>query len=731
MPFADATPPSALKRPRTTEQLGRTRTDHYAWLKDDNWQEVMRDPAVLDAGIRAHLEAENAYTEAVTAPLAGLRAAIFEEMKSRLEPTEEDVPMPDGPFAYGHRYREGDQHGLYVRYPRDASTWPQSDPTRAAEEVMLDADALSARSGGYFNLGTVAHSPDHEWVAFSVDRQGSERFTIYVKPATAPLEEARAIGVDSATSGLVWARDNATIFFTEIDENQRPHAVFAKRAFEDAPARLVYRELDPGFFVGVSESDSGRFIEIDAHNHTTTEIWRVDSHAPDGPALCFAPREDGVEYSLHEQGNSTFVLTNWDGAVDFQIMRCRNCETESGDRDRREWDPFVPHRPGTLILGLTAYRDFLVSLEREDALPRIRIYDLRDASVPDEQRVVEMDEDAYSLGLHSSLEYDTDEIRYTYSSPTTPATLTRFDMATGEREVLKRQTVPSGHDPDDYETRRVSVTARDGESVPVTLLMRKGTSADGSNPCLLYGYGSYGHTVPAGFRTTALSLVDRGFVYAIAHIRGSMAKGYGWYLQGKLSRKTNTFDDFVDCGRALCEMGWTAPGRVVAHGGSAGGLLVGAALNRDPELFGGVVAAVPFVDALNTMSDASLPLTPPEWPEWGNPLEDEVAYDAIASWSPYDNIVERAYPPILATAGLTDPRVTYWEPAKWVAKLRENQTGGAPILLRTNMEAGHAGESGRYDRLKELALEYAFAVACVGEESGSSTSRSRRESEAA
>ena len=710
MTALDTTPaaPDVERRDHTTVHGD---SDPYAWLRDNNWQAVMKDPGRLQADIRAHLEAENTYTDAVLAPAMELKDAIFEEMKGRLEPQEEEVPEPDGAYAYGHRYREGDQHGLYVRYPRDASFWPQADPTRDGEEVLLDADALAEEAEGYFNLGQVAHSHDHAWVAWSVDRRGSERFEVFVKPATAPLSEAKATGIADATPSVVWARDNRTVFYVELDENQRPHAVYAKDVFGRGPARLVYRELDPGFFVSVSESDSGGFIEISAHNHTTTEIWRVRSDAPESDALCFAPREDGVEYSVHEQGNSTFVLTNAGGAVDFQIMRCRECEVEAGDRDHGEWDPFVPHVPGRLILSLHAFRDFLVSLEREDALPRIRVYDLRGAIVPDEQRTVEMDEAAFSLGLRPGLEYDTETFRYSYSSPTTPGTLYGYNMSTGERTVLKRQSVPSGHEPGDYETRRVSVRARDGAEVPVTLLMRRGTKVDGSNPCLLYGYGSYGITIPAGFRTSVLSLVDRGFVYAIAHIRGGMAKGYGWYTDGKLDKKINTFNDFVDVGRALAEMGWTSEGNIVAHGGSAGGLLVGAALNQAPELWAGVVAAVPFVDALNTMSDATLPLTPPEWPEWGNPLESEATRSGIRAWSPYDNVVERAYPPVLATAGLTDPRVTYWEPAKWVAKLRAHQRGSAPILLKTNMKAGHAGESGRYDRLEELALEYAFAVA--------------------
>ena len=702
------TPPIAAKSSFTSTQLGRERTDDYSWLKADNWQEVMSDPSVLPADIRKHLEAENAFTKNVLAPIEALKDTIFEEMKARLEPQEESVPDPDGAYAYGHRYREGDQHGLYVRYPNDPATWPPTDfidgdAGREQESVLLDADELARESKGFFNLGDVEHSPDHKWLAYTVDRQGSERFEIFAKPATAPLSETHALGIANAKPGLVWGRDSETVYWVEVDDNQRPFRVRRKPIHADGKGEIVYTESDPGFFVSVSESDSGKYVEVSAHNHTTTEIWRIDAHDPSGKAVCFREREDGVEYSLHERGDEVFILTNINGAVDFKIMKTR-------DHAPEKWEEFVPHTPGRLILSLTAYKDYLTSLERESALPRIRVYDL----ASDTQNEIAMDEEAYALGLRDSLEFETDTVRYSYSSPTTPSTLYSYDMSTGERTPLKRQSIPSGHDPDGYETRRLTVTARDGAEVPVTLLYKAGTKPDGSNPCLLYGYGSYGITIPAGFRTTVLSLVDRGFVYAIAHIRGSMAKGYGWYLDGKLEKKSNTFNDFVDCAKALFDEGWTAEGRIVAHGGSAGGLLVGAAINQAPELFGGAIAAVPFVDALNTMSDETLPLTPPEWPEWGNPLEDEAAYDDIASWSPYDNIRRAPYPPVLATAGLTDPRVTYWEPAKWVAKLREHTSGDAPILLKTNMEAGHQGESGRYDRLKELALEYAFAVAVVG-----------------
>ncbi len=690
------TPPRAKSQPRTFEQLGRARSDDYAWMKDENWQAVMQDASKLNPDIRKHLEAENAYTASVLGDVQMLADEIFEEMKGRLEPEDAQVPMPDRSFAYYHRYRTGDQHGLYVRAPID----PLTREISGEEEVLVDADLLSAQQSGYFDLGTVAHSPDHRLVAYSVDRQGAENYEIFIMPVGGG---AVSTGITTSTGGAEWAADSDTLFWTERDENQRPYAVFVKSVTDPAAEpRLVYQESDPGFFVSVDKSDSGEFIEISAHNHTTSEVWLVPANTPFEPAHCFAPRQSGLEYSLHEQGGYFYILTNAYGAVDFQIMR----RAISGGG---AWEPFVPHAPGSLILGLEAYQNHLVWLVRENALPLINVQDMRSG----QRHTIRFDEPAFALGLMGGFEYDTPWLRFTYSSPTTPGQVFDYNMDTKKRILRKTQSVPSGHNPADYTAERIMITARDGERVPVTIIRRADTPTDGSAPLLLYGYGSYGITIPAAFRTGILSLVDRGFVYAIAHIRGGMAKGYQWYLDGKLEKKTNTFNDFIDAARGLCEARYTREGRIIMHGGSAGGLLVGAALNQDPALFSGMIAAVPFVDVLTTMSDETLPLTPPEWPEWGNPLVDAGAYERIDGYSPYDNVTRADYPPLLITGGLTDPRVTYWEPAKWAAKLRAHQTGRAPILLKINMDAGHQGEAGRYDSLKETALEYAFACAAA------------------
>lgn len=698
--------PKAKKQPLKIEQLGRIRHDDYAWMKDENWQAVMRDPSVLDKDIRTYLELENSYTETVLSPLNELKNTLFEELKSRLEPESATTPLPDGDWAYFHHYRKGDQHGEYARVKivgRTASL-KLSDDTLAKAETVLDAEALSKDYKAYFDLGDVSHSPNHEWLAYSLDAQGSENYHVFLRHLSAnelPIDT----GIDKSAGGLVWAEDSRTLFWVERDENQRPHAVMRKDVFDkNAQAVCVYKEDNPGFFVSVGLSDDFKHIEISPHNHTSSEVWRIPSEAPDTSPVCFAKRVEGLEYNLSDHGGRTYILTNADNAVDFQI------KAANGPSSAETWEDFIPHKPGTLILGMESFANYLVRLERQDALPRIVIRDMRSQ----EEHVIEMDEAAYGLGIVSGYEYDTDRLYFSYASPTTPSQIYAYDMASRERVLIKEQIVPSGHTANDYKTERLSIQARDGETIPVTLLYRADTPIDGSAPLLLYGYGSYGITIPASFRTTILSLVDRGFVYAIAHIRGSMAKGYQWYLDGKLEKKPNTFNDYVDVGRGLCERGYTREGQLVAHGGSAGGLLVGAAINQAPELFAGAIGAVPFVDVLNTMSDTTLPLTPPEWPEWGNPLQDETAYDNILAYSPYDQVEAKTYPATLITGGLTDPRVTYWEPAKWAAKLREHQTGNAPILLKTNMEAGHQGESGRYDSLKETALEYAFALAAVG-----------------
>ena len=694
-PSTPPAPPVAEKRPLRDTRHGFERVDDYAWLRADNWQEVMRDPSVLDAGIRGYLEAENAYMAAVMSGTDKLQAELFAEMKGRIKEDDSSVPAADGRFAYYARYVTGGQHPLYCRSARDGDA--------IDETILIDGNKLAAPHA-YFRIGGVAHSPDHRLVAWASDTKGSEYYALRVLD----IDSGEQIGapIPDTNGGGVWANDGKTLFYAKLDDNHRPSRIFRhKIGTSPDDDILVYEEADPGFFVGVGLTQSRKFIVISAHDHQTSEIRILDANRPGAEPRLVTAREAGHEYSLEHHGRDLIILTNREGAEDFKIM-----QTPLDSPDLENWREIEPHRSGRLILDIIAYKNHLVSLEREDGLPRIVIRRFDDAA----EHVISFDEAAYSLGLSPGYEYDTCALRFTYSSMTTPAQVFDYDMESRKRSLRKTQEVPSGHEHLDYVTRRIMAPAHDGEEIPLTLLYAKDTPRDGTAPLLLYGYGAYGISIPASFNTNCLSLVDRGFVYAIAHIRGGKDKGYRWYKQGRGGAKTNSFKDFICAAEHLANEGWTARGRIVAHGGSAGGMLMGAVANMAPKLFSGIIAEVPFVDVLNTMLDDTLPLTPPEWPEWGNPIEDKHAYQTIAAYSPYDNVTEQNYPNILALAGLSDPRVTYWEPAKWVAKLRALKRNDNLVLLKTNMEAGHGGASGRFDRLKEVALAYAFALKVTG-----------------
>jgi oligopeptidase B len=677
---------------------GRTRLDPYAWLKDENWREVMREPTRLRADIRAYLEAENAYThkqlEDVT---ASLQDKLFSEMKGRIKENDSSVPAIDGPWAYYRRYREGGEYPLFARRPSAHAF--DNDP--AHEQILLDGDALAVGCE-YFDIRKVAHSPDHRLIAYAIDDKGSEFYTLRIREAATGTDIEEVI--PHTYGEFVWAEDSASIYWVARDDNARPVAVH-RRILGAGQDPLIYSESDAGFFVGVQKSQSGRFIFITAHDHTTTE-WRYFRTDEATPKLkLVAPRERGVDYSVVDFDSRFWIRTNRNKAVDFALV-----SAPQDNPAEENWRIEIPHRPGVLILDVEPFANFIVRMERENGLPRIVVRARSDGA----EHAIDFSEAAYSLGMSNGYLWDSPWLRFDYSSPSTPTQVFDYDMGARKRVLRKTQEVPSGHDPSNYIVERIDAPARDGALVPVTLLRRKDTPIDGTAPMLLYGYGAYGITIPAEFRTARLSLVDRGFIYAIADVRGSMAKGYQWYLDGKLEKKLNTFQDFVDAGRHLVARGYTKPRNIVAMGGSAGGMLMGVAANLDPELFGGVIAAAPFVDVLNTMSDESLPLTPPEWPEWGNPTLDSLAYDTIELYSPYDQVSLKAYPPMLITGGLTDPRVTYWEPAKWAARLRHDAPAAGPYFLRINMEAGHSGVSGRFASLRETALEFAFALAAVG-----------------
>ncbi len=696
-----STPPVAPRRPHSFTTHGIAVTDDYAWLKDANWQEVLRDPTILDGDIRRYLEAENDYTESLLGHTASLQKKLVAEMRGRIKEDDSSVPSPDGPYAYLRSFREGGQHEMYGRTPRDGG----------AIEIALDGDALAA-DHDYFRFGGSRHSPDHRLVAWSADIKGSEYFAIRVRDWATRKDHDDL--VEETDGAVVWAADSSAFFYVKLDDNHRPMQVWLHRlGTPQADDRLVYEETDPGWFTHIHESSSGRFCVIAGGDHETSEQRIVDLADVTAAPRLIAAREEGVQYSIADRGNDLFILTNADGAIDFKIATAPLAAPE-----RANWRDLIPYREGVYVIDIELYAGHLVWLERANALPALVIRDLASG----EEHAIAFDEAAYSLDAMGGYEFETTNLRFTYSSMTTPNEVYDYDMASRKRTLRKRQEIPSGHDPANYVTTRIMATSHDGAQVPVSILHRRDLKRDGRAPLLLYGYGSYGMAMPASFAANRLSLVDRGFVYAIAHIRGGADKGWGWYLDGKREKKTNSFDDFAACGRALIEARYTSAKRIVGHGGSAGGMLMGAVANRAGELFAGIVAEVPFVDVLNTMLDESLPLTPPEWPEWGNPIASEKDFRTILSYSPYDNVVARDYPAILAMGGLTDPRVTYWEPAKWIARLRATMTGGGPVLLRTNMGAGHGGASGRFDRLDEVAIAYAFALWAVGMTGDATTS---------
>jgi oligopeptidase B len=686
MSMSQPQPPSPPKEPRRIEQLGRVRVDDYGWMKPDNWQAVLRDPAALAPALRTRLEAETEYLEAVLADTKPLQGDLFEEMKGRVKPDEESVPTPDGAFEYYGRYEPGAQHPRHLRRRLG----------EAGEQTLLDEDA-EAEGKAYYAVAAAHHSPDHALYAWAVDDQGSEYHSIEV--ADLATGARMADGPTSASGSFAFSPDSEWLFWVWRDENARPARVFRRpaRGGEDV---LVYEEPDQGMFLGVGVASDDSHILIEASNQETSECWIIPAADPRASPIVAEPRSAGLRYDLDHWSDRWVIRTNADDAVDFQLMTSVDAAPA-----RSGWRDWIPPRPGRLIAGFAAFRDHLVRHEREDALDRLVVTDRAG-----DEHVVAFEESAYALNLVGGFEYDTTLTRFVYQSPTTPRQWFDYDMTTRARTLRKTQEVPSGHDPARYEARRLFAVAADGEEVPITVLMKRGTPLDGSAPLMLYGYGAYGYPETAGFSTTRLSLVDRGWIWASAHVRGGSDKGWGWFLDGRGFRKKNTFTDFIACAEHLVEQGYGQTGRIAAYGGSAGGMLVGAVANMCPDLWSAVIAAVPFVDVLNTMSDTSLPLTPPEWPEWGNPLEDPAAYDYIAAYSPYDNVGALPYPAILATAGLSDPRVTWWEPQKWVARLRDHTTSGRPVLLRMNLEAGHGGASGRFEHLHELALDYAFAI---------------------
>ena len=696
-PVSRPEPPEAPVRPHSATYHGTTIADPYHWLKDPGY------PQVDDADVLAYLGAENDYFEAMMAPHTELVDSLYREIKARQQPDDAGVPVLDGRWYYQWRYEEDGQYRIWSRWPA-AGAGARDAATHDAETILNEPEL--ARAAEYFRLGALAVSNAGRLLAYSTDTDGSERFRLVVKNLATgePLPEA----MENTIGSPAWVADDSAFLYTVVDDNWRPYQVRRHRLGEPVEKdRIVYEEEDPGFFVGLSTSASKRFLIIHTADHVTSEVHLLAADDPHGELRTVAPRRTGHEYSVDHQGDRFVIRTN---------DRHKNTRLAVAPQDNPSEDGWVSLLEGSddlYILDFQPFAGFIAVEERMEGLDRIRLIDRRG-----NHSHIEFPETARSVGLGENREYETDRLRLRYTSMVTPDTVYDYHLGDshpdgGELEVRKVQQVPGGYDPSRYLTERLTATARDGAGVPVSIVRRKDTPVDGTAPLHLYGYGAYGHIVPPSFSTTRLSLLDRGFIAAIAHIRGGDDLGYHWYEAGKLGQRTNTFNDFVDVARFLIHAEYTKAGRIAISGGSAGGGLMGAVVNQAPDLWGAVAAHVPFVDVLNTMLDASLPLTPIEWPEWGNPIDDPAAFDYIRSYSPYDQLKAGAYPPMLVTAGLNDPRVTYWEPARYVAKLRTLKTDSNPLLLKTNMGAGHGGRSGRFDSLREVAEEYAFLLAAL------------------
>ena len=687
------TPPVADTRPHSFTHHGITIEDPWHWLRDPNY------PTVEDPDVLAYLTAENEYFDAVMSPHKDLIDNIYEEIKGRQQPDLSSVPSKSDEWYYQWRFEEGSQYRVWLRWPVDGPNAREA-PTADAQTI-LDEPTL-AKDHEYFRLGSMSVSNNGSLLAYSTDTDGSERFRMVVK--NLDTGEMLEDEVENTVGGAVWASDDASFLYTLVDENWRPWQVRLHILGEPVEQdTVVYEEPDPGFFVSVWSTTSEEYIVIGSGDHVTSEVRLLRASDPGAEPVLVSPRRTDHEYSVDHQGDRFVIRTN------DTHKNSRLATAPEYDPTEKSWMPLVDASDSHYIRGFAAFKDFITVQERIDGLDHVRLIDRAGEST-----YIPFPESAYTAHMGNNPEFQTDTLRLGYSSMVTPDTVFDYHLDTEELEVRKVQQIPSGYEASAYVTERILANARDGVQVPVSLVRRKDTPVDGTAPLYLYGYGAYGLAIPPGFSTSILSLLDRGFVFAIAHIRGGDDLGYHWYEAGKLDRRTNAFNDFVDVASFLIQKGYSAEGRIVISGGSAGGQLVGAALNQAPELWGTVVAHVPFVDTLNTILDDTLPLTPIEWPEWGNPIEDKAAFEHIASYSPYDQLKERYYPPILVTAGLNDPRVTYWEPAKYVAKLRTLKMDDNLLLFKTNMGAGHGGRSGRYEQLYEDAEEYAFILTSMG-----------------
>lgn len=677
-------PPIAEQRPYSYERHGTRVEDPYHWLRDQSY------PKVDDADVLAYLKAENAYFEAAMKPHQGLVDQLFAEMKGRIKEDDASVPVKDGDWLYWWAFKPGAQYRQWFR-----------KPARGGPEQLIFDEPAEAEGREYFRLGALEPSPDGRYLATLVDDDGSERFKLRIRDLATgrDVETVTEVGIGQP----VWTADSRAVAFTEVNDNWRSYRARLHRLGADpAAARTLYEETeDKGFSVGIGKSQDRSLIFLSTGDNASNEVRFVPADRPEAPPVLIARRRPNIEYHPDAAHGKLWIVTN-DEHQNFRLA--------SADLARPDgWTTVLPGSDDVYLRGVTAFRDHLAITERVNGLDQVRLR----TYAGDEHRV-RFPEASYTAGLGENPEFAPAAYRLSYSSMVTPATVYDYDPGARELTTLKVQEVPSGYDPSQYVTERLMIPARDGKEVPVSLVYKRGFEKDGTGKLYMVGYGAYGYAVPPRFSTQRLSLLDRGYAYAIAHIRGGDDLGYGWFLDGKLTKRTNTFNDFVDVAKGLIDAGYTRPGNIAIQGGSAGGELMGAVVNSNPELWGAVIADVPFVDVLATMLDDTLPLTPGEWNEWGNPIADKAAFDYIRSYSPYDQVRAQDYPPLLITGGLNDPRVTYWEPAKWAAKLRATKTDDNLLLLKINMGAGHGGKSGRWETLREDAEKYAFALTQLG-----------------
>ena len=688
---APTSPPRAEQRPYSYTRHGITIEDPYFWLKDQSY------PVVDDEDVLDYVKAENAWFEAQMEPRKALVETLFEEMKGRIKEDDSSVPQKDGDYVYWSKFDEGQEYRKHYRRPAAGGE----------DQLILDENQL-ADGLEYFRLGAAAISQNGRYLAYSTDTNGSERYTARIKD----LETGELLPdeLTNLRGGLTWvANDTALVYGPSTEEWRTLEArlhVIGTPVENDV---TLYKEEDQSFGVGAGLTAQDDWLVIATGDNETSEVRLVRADNPTGEQILVKPRQKGVEYDVDVRDGTIFIHTN-DDHINFRLA------TASLEKPG-EWTTLIGGADDFYLTGFSLFKDFYVIEGRENGLDQIEVRSYDD---PERSTYIAFPEASYVTGLSNNPEYDVSKLRLSYESMVTPDSVYDYDVRTGQLELLKQQEIPSGYDASLYTTERVMIAARDGTQVPVSILMRKDRPT-GAGPLHLYAYGAYGYAVPPGFSTSRLSLVDRGMAYAIAHIRGGDDLGRRWYLQGKLNERWNTYNDFVDVAKGLIDKGYTTKGKVTASGGSAGGELMGVVVNTDPDLWGAVVAHVPFVDVLNTMQDESLPLTPGEWPEWGNPILSKQSFAYILSYSPYDQVTAQNYPPMLVTAGLNDPRVTYWEPAKWVAKLREVKTDDNVLLLKTNMGAGHGGRSGRFASLYETAEEFAFILwqmGLAGEQTG-------------